>query len=275
VVALLFSACGDGGEEENGDNNNNNNNSNNNNDNNDNSSNNENNTLTISGEQVYLLDWDEDTYVTTYTPFTGNRTVYSYYTDWTVNTYPRVYYNNGGGGSITNGKLSFSIGKPIYLEDIDKLLDRNIRYAWTDVRASDTSVKCSELYLSTNANNYYDGSLGKVDYNGSVSGNNCTGNEREVGFIYVDKDVTITGKGRTEPYNYTDPDTGYTENWTEKTNDINLSLKAGWNTVYSREESSGTFIGTWPDYTNITGTETVSITLENPASTKWVLWEFN
>jgi hypothetical protein len=69
-----------------------------------------------------------------------------------------------------------------------------------------------------------------------------------VEYVYVTDDVTITGKGITE--------TGYV------TKDFSLSLKTGWNAVYTKE--------TEDDETG----KTEQISIGNPPL-KWVLWELS
>jgi len=270
VIGIVFTACGDGGG---------------------NNSNNSNDTgttpgdstsgttiagaatLPFNGEQVHeYIDRD------TYKPFTGDRTVYNYYTSNFISkgaggSGRPPAFDNGGSGNITNGKLTYSIGKPNRLDNISVLLD-GLDDDWTNVKASDTNVNISVLNLSTRTDiNYGDsGNLYKYVETESISGNKFSGSHGEVLYIYVDKDVTITGKGYTEGPE-TDEYNGVTETWTEILKDLNIALKAGWNSVYFSEGYSGTFTGTWPDYTSITGTMTYSITLSNPSSARWELYE--
>jgi len=81
----------------------------------------------------------------------------------------------------------------------------------------------------------------------------------------VDKDVTITGKGKTE----TDTIDGFKS--TLKSNNFSLALKEGWNAIYCKEIYSATYPAGNPSAaTSETITHTIS--LNNPAL-KWVLQE--
>jgi len=253
VIGFSTIACGDGGG------NNNNNNSNN--------PSGNNGTpiigaaiLNISNEQVYYWDGtlDDDTWYDNIPKLTGN---------WTIDD-----GGIGGNGSITNGKLSYSIGTPnINLASINGFLT-----GIDNVSVSDPSAQYSVLEVEgfsvQNPNDPYSyWCLTKENTNEVVKGNTCTEYEAALLYLYVDKDVTITANGYTEPYNHTNPNTVYSGTHTVKA--IHLALKAGWNTVFYLEEGTSTLVGgTWDNPTAFNEVWTVTISLSNPTSLKWVLF---
>jgi len=227
-------------------------------------------TLNLSG-QLYEGDVDDN-----FTKFNGNLTVNGYYLDWwsSHGIIPPVYYEIGGNGGVTNGRLTFTIGEPDHLENNIDIFLENFRYEWPNVHAS-TNVKYSELnlvtFISTTNNSWEIMSLNNCDSLFSVSNTSksFTGYDAELRYVYVDNDVTITATGRSYDDTRTWPDgTSYKTTWEIK--NLSLKLKKGWNAVYCKYESSGTFTGPSYDYfTSVTETSTVSYTLENH-SLKWV-----
>jgi hypothetical protein len=196
--------------------------------------------LEISGEQVYTEDYD-----TNYKQYTGSANIHS---------------SIEGNGAITNGKLTYTIETPTsaslsaisdvtedmfgYYDDED---DEDVYYYWDNITISDTNVKVYELTLYT-TNYYY---VTKANSTYRESGYSASGTDEYVGYMYVDKDVTISGKGKT-----TDDDgVKFT------TKNFNLSLKKGWNAVYTKS--------TWTETMTATS-ETISVSLSNP-NLKWVI----
>jgi hypothetical protein len=85
-------------------------------------------------------------------------------------------------------------------------------------------------------------------------------------YIYVEEDVTVSGKGTTETGTLIGGDYYYTK----ITKDFSLALKKGWNAVYSALEQRETFSGTIDNPTiNIVVTSTMF--LSNPPL-KWFFW---
>jgi len=233
-------------------------------------------TLTISNEQVYT--WVESNSGTaSYPAFTGDRGLTGYYRYWDEDQQKEVFYNIGGSGSITNGKLSFTIGTPTHLGNIGDWFD----YDGLEYTISDPSAKYCELRLTpianANAENYDYGWLSKRYWTQSVTGSSSyTYTEAGFWYIYVDKNVTISIPAQTDEGSWEAEYNGvkYSNNWTETIKAHNLALKAGWNTVYMKDEGSGTFTGDWDDPISRTSTGTWTLTLDNPSSNKWVLQEY-
>jgi len=196
-------------------------------------------TLNLSG-QVYKMKYNPN-----------GTTTYTEYKD-----YLTLSDDNGGSATITGGKLSYSIETPNNLETFDNYYF----YDYDNVTISDTSAKYFSLdfYIrDDDTGTYYDLFKGNIAVNiGNTSG---TQTYENVNYWYVDKDVTISGKGKTE----TGTEDGYT--YTYKTNNFSLALKKGWNAVYQKTVFSYTA-------TSSTGTRTVS--LKNP-SLKWLLYEYD
>jgi hypothetical protein len=155
----------------------------------------------------------------------------------------------GGSGTITGGKLNFTIGVPENLNTFD--FEDLFGYGYDDVTSSSSSVQGVILdKLSTNPG----GRLYKENDTRSESGNSFSKTHEEVLYVYVNKDVTVSGKGTT--IKITD------HNYTFTSKNFNLALKAGWNAVYLKYFESGTY-----DHGS---TETGTISLSNP-SLRWVL----
>jgi len=177
-------------------------------------------TLNLSGE-VWMIDWS---YSGSEQRFTGNLPVTS---------------DLGGNGAITNGQLNFSIGIPFPLGSINNLwLMEVIEDLYTNINISNTSVRGAVLDLP----------LSRM----WVSESDTHFVEESVFYIYVDRDVSVTGDGGTE----TDEDVTYT------ITNLNLNLRQGWNAVHYKVEErlSG---GQW--------TLTVNVSLNNPSHLRWVL----
>ncbi len=234
--------------------------------------------LTISNEQVYL---ERDNYghdTATWQTFNGNKKVYGFclYLD----NGEESYYSIGESGSITNGKLSFEIGTPSKLESIDKLLGYYI--FGPDATASDPSAKLACLALSTDSDPSKISTFLSKEYDSYTdSGTDYSSTYVRVEFIYVDKDVTIAAPEYTETFTGTFTDDWgyeYTYNLTTAINAFSLTLKAGWNTLCVKEENSETITEIWDDDINEwiqtqANTFTPTFTLDNPDSTKWMLFE--
>jgi hypothetical protein len=204
--------------------------------------------MEFSGEQVYVNKALQP-YSTDYKPYDGADITFS--------------SRYGATPKITGGKFSFSVGVPATgdLEGID--LDEWYSDSdYTDVKISDSSVKYASFssFYGNNSSLYrenYEYSNVKVSGSGEdITITSGSMNGEYVSFVYVDKAVTITGKGKTNTETYE----GHA--YTSKYNDINLSLSAGWNTVCTKTEYS--ISATSTSYTN---TQSVS----NPSSLKWVL----
>jgi hypothetical protein len=208
--------------------------------------------LEFSDEQVYVGEQKID----------GNKMTFEYkpYTGADI-TFDSVF---GATPKIVDGKFSFSVGVPAaqYLSSDEwSYLEED----YTGFKISDSTVKSASISFEKDSasSRAYLSRQNIVDVNLTVSesgeGMTMTGSAtvESVSFVYVDKDVTITGKEKTKTVTY---ETGAT--YIDKYNDINLSLSKGWNTVCTKIEMSPSATGT-----NFTYTMSVS----NPSSAKWVL----
>jgi hypothetical protein len=157
-------------------------------------------------------------------------------------------------GTIENGQFSFTLGTPgtEYLWDADDVKE-DYFYEYTNVTVSPSSAKFFIIpSFSIDTTGYYGLSRENVTIKGSST--SASGTYEWVWYCYADKDCTISGTGKTTTE---DGDTYTTKNF-------NLALKAGWNTVYSKNQISAT---------QAKFTSTVTISLSNPGSLKWVLEE--
>ena len=194
-------------------------------------------TFTISDEQVYVATYNQG--IPAYTEATGNNTV--------------TISGATGTASIANGKLTVSItAAPTGLSAISGLTNVDAYpYPYASITASDTTAKFTTLELKAGSNDYL--SYGNDSF--SVSGSNASSTQESVQYVYVDKDVTLTGTGKS-----TTEDGG-----TINTNNFTLDLKTGWNAIYSKTSISGTM-------TSYTGT--VSMAVGNPTNLKWYYYNY-
>jgi hypothetical protein len=225
------------------------------------------NTLELSG-QVYLGRRNETGIGVSYENFNGNLTIDDYY---------------GGSGEITDGNLAFSIGTPDELKafsDPQHYEDEDYNAGWGSFFDDHDNVQASAnvrgLVLHTLYYvDYYNAGMGrgfqKQNTTISVHGNSYSGTLEHVFYMYVENDVTVSGKGKSETYT-TVEGTTYTQTIT--TRNFNLALKAGWNAVYTKYEFSETFTGTIDNPTSVTMTLTETMPLKNPAL-KWVLFDYD
>jgi hypothetical protein len=226
-------------------------------------------TLTLTG-QVY--EWDYDNY--SFRRYNGSGTVEAGYDDYDNQTHTSNTFPLGGSGAITNGQLNFTIGKPDYIKNLgpEDLLVNDIWESYTNIQASKPNVRGIELYLDA----FFDWGIysaygvGKRNFQYSETGNSYSEIEELVSYIYVEEDITVSGKGKTRTwttYEYNNKNNIYTHT----TKDFTLALKKGWNAVYYLGEAKGTFSGRdeYGDRTNINETWTITVFLSNPAL-RWV-----
>ncbi|WP_461256300.1 InlB B-repeat-containing protein [Treponema sp. R80B11-R83G3] len=187
-------------------------------------------TLTITNEQVYTMNDQGNT--VTYTPYTGNLTLEPDTSDIS------------GTATITNGKLSFSIGTPDELYAWDVFL-QSFFSLYSNVTTTDASVK------SNMHNGFYDDQY-TLNKEKTTRVNNTSGILEHVFYIYVDKDVTVKGTGKTTSI--------YGINMT--TTNVSLALRTGWNAVYQKMTAT---------YSSNSISETQTMSLGNPSGINWVL----
>jgi len=200
-------------------------------------------TLELSG-QVYLQEYTETSI--TYQSFDNDLTI------------PNLY---GGSGKIKNGKLSYTIGIPTNLEILD--VNKDFGYGDdNDVTISNQNVRglFFEGFDLNDSTYYY---LHKSNVIGSSNSKGYSRTGEYVNYVYVDRDVTISGKGKTRTDDYTADGVNYSSSYTTK--NFSLALKAGWNAVYMKQTDSATITET-----SYKSTFTMTVSLGNP-SLKWIL----
>jgi hypothetical protein len=149
----------------------------------------------------------------------------------------------GGRGEIKGGKLSLSIETPSSLEQISDVLDGIWQFPtyYKTVTPSDPSVKGNSFQDLKSA----DGT--KVLRKQLHAGTGSNTSWETIIFVYVDGDVTVSVEGNSVTLGSD----------TFNTTTTSLALKKGWNTLYEKNVYTGT-------------TVTVTISISNPSTLKWV-----
>jgi len=193
--------------------------------------------LEISGQQVYTMTQDPQSGSVSYIPYTENMTLTSY---------------NGVTATIAGGKLGFTIGIPDNLETWNALFPSN-NYA--AVTISDPTAKGFIVDRIIGNFGGQDCQLNKRNRAINYSGTSVTYTDESIMYVYTDKNVTISGTGKTTT------DSSYTS-YTRIMNNSTLALKEGWNVVHIKEVSV---------YSTSSITVTTTISLSDPSSLKWIL----
>jgi hypothetical protein len=224
------------------------------------------NKLELSG-QVDLQVWNEivddyygSSYEFSYESFSGDLAIKSIY---------------GGSGQIKGGKLSYSIGVPVGMYTLDLEDDVFDWYDFDNFTFTPSGEVKGVVFRSLQSNSINYGYLYRENSTHSEESNSFSDIYEWVKYVYVDKDITVKGTGRAD----IEDDTTYEEipyTWTETFGDIDLKLKAGWNVVYFKEVTAVSYTGTsWENCTSYTGTETYTMSLENPSSLKWIMQDYS
>jgi len=191
-------------------------------------------TLAVDGVQVHTMDTSQ--VIPTYPNFTDTVT---------LNTEP-----SNGTATLTNGKLTFSFGTPIDGDLENAATVMNSEFSdYNNVTTTSNDAKAAIMSLTTTGNS----GLLKMDSSVSIGGTNVIGKVESVMYIYVDKDVTVSGEG----------DTSTEEGVTYTYNDFTLAFKYGWNAVYKVIETTTAVGGSSSSIT-----ETISIA--DNTGLKWV-----
>jgi len=160
-------------------------------------------------------------------------------------------------GTIKNGQLSIKLGTPTDLKDIEYFFD-------DDTTISPSGAKVFALNSLHIEDSDHRQSLSRCNATISITSSTKSSTEEGVIYFYVDKNVTISSKEKTD----TDDYDYFNYSYTRTTKAVSLALKAGWNTVYMKEERS---------IKNESGktieTRTTTISLANPSNLKWVLFD--
>jgi len=202
-------------------------------------------------EQVWLHYWDDDELILE--QFKGNITgIYGsffYRGEYDYDEYDYILLDIGGSGSIINGQLNFLIETPSELVNIQELFGTGDGF--NNFNISPSNAKAVMLQFNT--------PLGKSYFDYST--------EEYVEYYYVDRDVTITGGGKThtykcdcvEYYGYCDCEDKCYCGGKFITKNLNLRLKAGWNVITTKSE-----------YSEIS--TTVSMSAGDSSRAKWLLY---
>ena len=224
--------------------------------------------LRLSG-QVSIEKLSDDRTIFSYQNFSGNIIILDSDNEF-------GYF--GGNGEIKNGRLNYSIGVPAYLRNLDERYfnDLEVIFGWnyTDFYASNHVRGLILEKLPVDSDEYY--GLFNENYTRNVHNDSFSNSTEIVCYVYVESDVTVSARGNsnTRPRTKRNTDGTLSEIGTNTVNtrNFNLVLQAGWNAIYVKQESSGTFSGPYNDAISMNYTVTETISQNNP-SLRWVLWE--
>jgi len=211
------------------------------------------NKLELSG-QVYVAKMSEDGTSISYEKFDGDLELSRYNSD-------------GGSGEVKDGQLSYTIETPTNLYT----LDNRSWEEWNDVKFSDDTVKYNHLPFFWTGGEHSPLFRGNITA-ANVVGNTVSGTRETVLYVYVDGDVTFSGKGKTIDTDSSIWGAATTISITSTSKDFSLPLKAGWNVIYEKGEESSTFTGTWESNLaspSLTGTRYTTMSLGEPSGLKW------
>ncbi|MDR0456628.1 MAG: hypothetical protein LBH20_08120 [Treponema sp.] len=162
-------------------------------------------------------------------------------------------------GTIKNGQFSCTLLPPEteYLQALTTgEIEDHLFSAWKNVTVSPSTTQ-GYFFESFDLA----GIAGQL-FRESFSGSRGSGTLEAVMYMYVDKDATVSGKGKTEKNDYYDEDEDITYTYITTTKDFKMAFKKGWNTIYFKDQVSSS--------TN-KETRTMTISLGNPDHLKWVL----
>jgi len=223
-------------------------------------------TLSLSG-QVWVENWTDDGIELT--QFTGTRAV--------------TAGPLSGTGGITNGQFNFSVASPTaqqLLPIVGLVAVLELEYSFDNVQISNTDAAIAALELGVP-----NGGLWRGYFSFSETATEARWAEDSVTFIFVDHNVTISGRGATRTFpggcrcEEVDGDC-FCEEWdgecwcdsppgTRTSSNFNITFREGWNAIRFRSEfrSEGRETATnW--------SETVTLSHANPGMpVRWVLWE--
>ena len=207
-------------------------------------------TLTISGQQVYSITNSGGMFgQPVYTPISGDRSVDILWAD--------------GDAAITNGKLNVTInGAPDQLSELWSLTT-GLFNDYKNVTIMEEEAQWTSLTLIAGSD--YLSKISSVFTTTSVP---ITVTSETVRYFYFDRDLTITGTGKTTQ---TTPESGVTVSTITK--DFTLDLKKGWNPIYEKNIYKATVDSSTATVTvTVTATETIAVA--NPAL-KWSYYTGN
>jgi hypothetical protein len=185
----------------------------------------------------------------------------------------------GGSGEIKDGKLNYNIEEPQSLLPIDEGL-KNLQGMYEDLKFSPEGVSAAPVALQITDSEDYSGLLKslldiKLDFVKPVKITAKT-----VNYIYVDKDLKITADKKTFDNKDINNDFGPSIPISLTTEKISLSLKKGWNSLYSEinadipMELISTIMGSdssGPVSPNLKLTGTLKMSVSDPGNLNWTL----
>jgi len=213
--------------------------------------------LNVTGEQVWMPNYNTGKVSQMFLPFIGNRNIDVIVIEY-LDVPPYSNFPSVGEGKIDKGILEFSVGQDKIesnLLDSDDLLKYYFNEWYVDVDNDgniDLTIEPASVKgnIITLVSQYDSGDSGKKPIEGVIregfSGTGISLTGDYIYYLYVDNDCTISAeKANKEDLEYT-------------FNEFNISLKTGWNTICKSET-----------YT-VTGNSSYSITVLNPPI-RWVM----
>ena len=144
--------------------------------------------------------------------FTGSREITS------VGFETDEFKNIGGSGAITDGQFSFSVGIPAALVNIQEMFEDEFAEMFNDFKTIPSGTQIASIdniYLAGGGKN-------RVLKQWRLGHKDTSGLQEEVYYLYVDRDVAITGGGKTDGGSMS--------------KNLNVNLKTGWNVVTMKKE---------------------------------------
>ncbi|MDR0464836.1 MAG: hypothetical protein LBG94_06970 [Treponema sp.] len=183
-------------------------------------------TITVSNQQFHSANQQPDG--TIFSPYTGSGKVYAEYWDYESENLLR----RDEIGVVTNGILSFKlqVAPPAAaLYNMSEVLNEEMGVS-VNVNPNNTKINQAELFF--------------VDSNNVKHYLGCASDEINMGYWYADRNVSANFEGKIDE---------------EQDLVINLTLKTGWNTFYSKYDVSA---------------DKFSVTTTNPEPAKQLKWAY-
>jgi len=163
--------------------------------------------LSIIDMPVYNITHSETGDVTWGARFTGSGTVQEAgFMDWDAGSFVSV----GGTGEITDGLLTFTIGIPTQTRTVQQAFG-DMEEVFNNTSISVPNARVAEINELRTWGSDFGGQLWRM----------WGDQEESVTYVYVDRNVTITGQGRTLTM----------QGFTITTRNLNLDLRTGWNAI--------------------------------------------
>ena len=154
----------------------------------------------------------------------------------------------GGTGGIENGRLDFTVGTPVFLAGGE--LFNGYCAMFSDFTVAPPDFRWARLNVLTTQGEGLLGTMHRYAHT-CKDGTEITD---EVSYIFVDRNVSVTGGGLSV----------YDAGGTARTESVSITLLAGWNAVHMRSVLVHTDEGS---------TQTVTMSAVDPDWVNWLLWE--